>query len=129
MSVRLLLDTALGNEIDAPYFVVDTDIKPTMTESEYAGDELPQQIRCVDSLSKPSKLSYILTKGWNGGVTADRAVIGHWANMANTRYDYKPDRYCDFTNYSNDHRTPDSAAALYWENKALKIPSLMIVWE
>ncbi len=119
VSVRLLLDTALGNEIDAPYFVVDTDIKPTMTESEYAGDELPQQIRCVDSLSKPSKLSYILTKGWNGGVTADRAVIGHWANMANTRYDYKPDRYCDFTNYSNDHRMPDSAAALYWENKAL----------
>lgn len=119
VSVRLLLDTALGNDIDAPYFVVDEAIRPTMTETEFSGDEMPSQIRCVDSLSEPTKLAYIMTKGWNGGVEASKVIVGHWANLANTRYTYTPDNYCDFTNYSNDYRTPDSAAAIYWENKSL----------
>lgn len=121
VSVRLLLDTALGNDIDAPYFVVDDAVRPTMTETEFAGEELPSQIRCVDSLANPSKLSYILTKGWNGGTVASRVIMGHWANLANTRYEYKADNYCDFTNYSNDYREPDSAAAIYWENKTLGV--------
>ena len=120
ISIRLLLDTAFGNDIDAPYFIVDTDIRPTMTETEFKDDEVPAQVRCVDSLTKPSKLSYIMTKGWNGGTEANRMIVGHWANLANTRYAYTPDNYCDFTNYSNDHREPDSAAALYWENKTIE---------
>lgn len=120
VSVRLLLDTALGNKIDAPYFVIDEDIKPTMTETEFSGDKVPSQIRAVDSLTNPTKLSYILTKGWNGGVEPSKVIIGHWANLANTRYSYTPDSYCDFTNYSNDYREPDSAAAIYWENKNIK---------
>ena len=40
ISVRLLLDTALGNEIDAPYFVVDEAIRPTMTETEFSGEDV-----------------------------------------------------------------------------------------
>lgn len=120
ISVRLLLDTALGNEIDAPYFVVDEAIRPTMTETEFSGESFPAQIRCVDSLSNPTKLSYILTKGWNGGVEANKIIVGHWANLANTRYAYTPDTYCDFTNYSNAYKEPDSAAAIYWENKTLE---------
>ena len=119
ISVRLLLDTALGNEIDAPYFVVDEAIRPTMTETEFSGDDVPSQIRCVDSLANPTKLAYILTKGWNGGSEANRIIVGHWANLANTRYTYTADNYCDFTNYSNDYREPDSAAAIYWENRTV----------
>ena len=80
---------------------------------------LPSQIRCVDSLAKPTKLAYILTKGWNGGSEANRIIVGHWANLANTRYTYTPGNYCDFTNYSNDYREPDSAAAIYWENRTV----------
>ncbi len=119
VSLRLLLDTALGNETDAPYFVVDEEISPTLTEREFTADNIPGQIRGVDSLSRPAKMSYILTKGWNGGTVANRIVLGHWANLANTRYAYTPNTFCDFTNYSNDYKTPDGAAALYWENKNL----------
>lgn len=125
VSVRLLLDTALGSEIDAPYLVADAEIRPTVTEREFSDsasaedDKVPQQIRGVDSLSDPSRMLYILTKGWNGGKEPNRVVLGHWANLANTRYNYTADNYCDFTNYSNDWRTPDSAAALYWENNRL----------
>lgn len=125
VSVRLLLDTALGNETDAPYLVADAEIRPTVTEREFSDsaanedDKVPQQIRGVDSLSDPSRMLYILTKGWNGGKEPNRVILGHWANLANTRYNYTADTYCDFTNYSNDWRTPDSAAALYWENNRL----------
>ena len=30
-----------------------------------------------------------------------KIIVGHWANLANTRYDYVPDENCDFSNYSN----------------------------
>lgn len=124
ISVRLLLDTALGNRIDAPYFVVDTKTKATLTETEFSDDNeecenVPQQIRAVDSLTNPTRLSYILTQGWDFGVKPNKVILGHWANLANTRYEYDADEYCDFTNYSNDYREPDSAAAIYWENNAL----------
>ena len=122
VSVRLLLDTALGNRIDAPYFVIDTNVQPTLTETEYSGENVPQQIRSVDSVTEPSRLSYILmqAEGWNGGTKPGKVILGHWANLANTRYDYTPDKYCDFSNYSNSYRTPDSAAAIYWENQLVK---------
>lgn len=119
VSIRLLLDTALGNDVDAPYFVTDEEIRPTLCETEFIGDDVPHQIRCVDSLSDPSKLAYILSERWNNGEMPNRVILGHWANLANTRYLYTPDEYCDFTNYSNQHQIPDSAAALYWEGKTL----------
>ena len=90
-----------------------------MTEKKFSGDEVPQQLRCVDSLSNPSKLAYVITKGWSGGIEPSSVIVGHWANLANTRFDYNPDEYCDFTNYSNAYKTPDSAVAVYWEKKAV----------
>ena len=122
VSIRLLLDTALSNRIDAPYFVIDTDVVPTLTETEYTADAVPQQIRGVDSVTQPTRLSYILMQadGWNSGTKPNKVIIGHWANLANTRYDYTPDKYCDFSNYSNSFRQPDSAAAIYWENNTVK---------
>lgn len=121
VGIRILLDTAVGNTIDAPYFVVDAKSEATLCETEYSGDDVPQQIRAVDSLTDPSRLAYILTKaeGWSGGQKPSRVIVGHWANLANTRYDYDPDPYCDFTNYSNTYRVPDSAAALYWDSRTV----------
>lgn len=119
VGIRLMLDTALGNDIDAPYVAVDNSITPVLVETEFTGEELPQQVRNLDSLTNPTKLSYLILKGWNGGIAPNRLTVGHWANLANTKYDYTPDKYCDFTNYSNKHRTPDSAAAIYWDNQTV----------
>ncbi len=119
VGIRLLLDTALSNSIDAPYVVVDEAITPTFVETEFAGEYVPAQIRNVDSLSNPKVMSYLITKGWEGGIEPNKIIVGHWANMANTRYDYTPDKYCDFTNYSNLHKEPDAATAIYWEQADL----------
>ncbi len=122
VGIRVLLDTALDSTVDSPYLVKDTDIDIISVETEYSRENgtMPSQIRGLDSLSNPSKMLYTFTKTWNNDAAAvDRIIVGHWRNLANTRYDYEANRYCDFTNYSNSHRTPDSAIAYYWDETPL----------
>jgi hypothetical protein len=120
VGIRLLLDNALDSNIDAPYVMIN-QISPTVVETEYSGD-IPQQIRYMDSLSSPDKMAYAILEGWSGAddIKADKAIIGHWVNLANTRYDYVPNPNCDFSNYSNEHLVPDTATAFYWTEKTLK---------
>jgi len=121
VGIRVMLDAALDNQIDAPYVVADSSISPTIVETEYSNDTLPQQIRFMDSVSSPSKMAYVLLSGWSGNdnVLPDKVIVGHWANLANTRYTYAPDASCDFSNYSNSYRTADTAAAFYWSENEL----------
>ncbi|MCC8160345.1 MAG: S-layer homology domain-containing protein [Oscillospiraceae bacterium] len=119
VSIRLMLDTALGKDIDAPYILSSGSNTPLYVETEYSGDEVPDQIRGVDSVSSPKAMSYIIPKGWEGGTEPNKIIVGHWANLANTRYDYTVDKYCDFTNYSNAYRTPDAAVAIYWDSQTV----------
>ena len=115
--LRVLLDTALSNEIDAPYILTD-DINYSAVEKSYSGENVPSQFRGVDSLSSPSRMCYAILNAWEGR-EADRVIVGHWANLANNRYDYKPDPSCDFTNRSNKFLTADSALALYWSPETI----------
>ncbi|MEK4009089.1 dockerin type I domain-containing protein [Paenibacillus sp. FSL H3-0333] len=121
VGIRLLLDNALGSEIDAPYVLVNPS-QPTIVETEYSGDNLPQQIRYVDSLSASNKTAYALLSGWSGNkdVNVDKVIVGHWINLANTRYDYTPNPSVDFTNYSNKYLVPDTATAYYWNEKSIE---------
>ncbi|AIQ50941.1 dockerin type I repeat-containing protein [Paenibacillus sp. FSL R7-0331] len=121
VGIRLLLDNALGSEIDSPYVLVDPT-QPTIVETEYSGENLPQQIRYVDSLSASNKMAYALLSGWSGNkdVNVDKVIVGHWVNLANTRYDYTPNPSVDFTNYSNKYLVPDTATAYYWNEKSIE---------
>ncbi|WP_139992711.1 hypothetical protein [Paenibacillus paridis] len=121
VGIRLLLDNALGSEIDSPYVLVDPR-QPTIVETEYSGENLPQQIRYVDSLSASDKMAYAMLSGWSGNkdVDVDKVIVGHWVNLANTRYDYTPNPSVDFTNYSNKYLVPDTATAYYWNEKSIE---------
>jgi hypothetical protein len=121
VGIRLLLDNALGSQIDSPHVLVDPT-QPTIVETEYSGDNLPQQIRYVDSLSASDKMAYALLSGWSGkkDVNVDKVIVGHWVNLANTRYDYMPNPNVDFTNYSNKYLVPDTATAYYWNEKSIE---------
>ena len=122
VGIRVLLDSALDSTVDAPYLMTDTSNIPLKTEVEFskAKGNLPTQIRGLDSVSNPSKMLYTFTKTWNNDAAeVDRIIVGHWRNLANTRYTYTPDAYCDFTNYSNTHMTPDAAIAYYWDEAPL----------
>jgi len=119
VGIRLLLDNALDSNIDAPYVMVN-QISPTLVETEYK-DDIPQQIRYMDSLSNPDKMAYALLDGWSGkkDIMVDKVIVGHWVNLANTRYDYVPNPSCDFSNYSNEYLVPDTATAFYWTERTL----------
>lgn len=119
VGIRLLLDNALDANIDAPYVMVN-QISPTIVETAYT-DNIPQQIRYMDSLSSPDKMSYALLDGWSGqrDVMVDKVIVGHWVNLANSRYNYEPNPSCDFSNYSNEYLVPDTATAYYWSEKPL----------
>lgn len=122
VGIRVLFDVALGNDEDAPYVLAETETFCDVTEHEFsaADGNMVQQLRAVDSLVSPKKASYLIFKGWNDdAVAADRVVIAHWANLANTRYEYEPDPYCDFTNYSNEYRIPDTAYGIYWSEQTI----------
>lgn len=121
VGIRVMLDAALDNQIDAPYVVADSSISPTIVETEYSKETMPQQIRFMDSVSSPSKMAYVFLSGWSGNkeVLPDRVIVGHWANLANTRYIYEADASCDFSNYSNAYKTADTAAAFYWSEEKL----------
>lgn len=121
VGIRLLLDNALGSALDSPYVLVDPR-QPTIVETEYSGENLSQQIRYVDSLSASDKMAYALLSGWSGqeNVNVDKVIVGHWVNLANTRYDYTPNPSVDFTNYSNQYLVPDTATAYYWSEKPIE---------
>lgn len=110
--LRVLLDTALSNQIDAPYIMTD-DTNYSPVETAYTDEKMPTQFRGVDSLTSPTRMCYAILNGWEGR-EADKVIAGHWANLANTRYDYTPNSSCDYTNRSNKYITADSALALYW---------------
>ena len=123
VGIRVLMDAALSNDADAPYLLADDSAVPYLTETEFKdGDPdapVPQQIRGVNSLAGATSMCYAMLKGWDEGAAPDRVVLGHWANLANTRYEYTPNPSCDFSNYSNQYRTPDSAMAFYWSEADL----------
>ncbi|MCG7377490.1 dockerin type I domain-containing protein [Paenibacillus sp. ACRSA] len=127
VGIRLLLDNALGSNIDAPHVLVNPK-QPTIVETEYSGENLPQQIRYVDSLSASDKMAYALLSGWSGNkdVNVDKVIVGHWVNLANTRYDYTPNPNVDFTNYSNKYLVPDTATAYYWNEKPIEAGEVRI---
>lgn len=121
VGVRILFDASLGNDVDAPYVTADADVRPVMTEKRFSGDGMPNQLRAVDSLSNAVKASYLFFDGWNVAYSADSVIVGHWANLADTRYAYTPDPYCSFNDYSNVYRVPDTAYAVYWDEKPLAV--------
>ena len=45
----------------------------------------------------------------------DRIVVGHWAHLANSKYEVEVDSHLDFTTDTNKYGTADSAVAYFWE--------------
>lgn len=70
--LRVLLDTALSNQIDAPYIMTD-DTNYYPVETDYTGAEMPTQFRGVDSLTSPTRMCYAILNGWEGR-EADKVI-------------------------------------------------------
>lgn len=132
---RILLDTMLGSN-DGPAFQVGTAYKaPLQVERRLVDeDKLPSTISpeekplytlpgywvMKDKYDSSNPLAtHVMAYGFNNFSEndiniVDEMVVGHWARMANTKWDYEVNPNLDFTTDTNDFGSADSAVALYW---------------
>lgn len=139
---RILLDTMLGSN-DGPAFQVGTAYKvplqverrlmdadklpSTISEEEKPLHTLPGYWVMKDKYDSSNPLATnVMAYGFNNFSEndiniVDEMVVGHWARMANTKWDYEVNPNLDFTTDTNDYGSADSAVALYWNPD--RIPS------
>ena len=114
---RVLIDTQLG-EKDFGYYEVTKGYLGggynfIDRETVLSGAQVPADYFVKDSAYQPEIAAF----GVNSVIAADKPyqmTFAHWANLAATKFDYTPNNSLTFSNQFNDHKTADSAAALYY---------------
>lgn len=117
VGTRILMDMMLGSN-DGCIISLNgnTDIS---YETKVSGDDIPVYWRCTDSVDNPKVVSYGFLKGW-GNTEPDSMTIAHWSSLSSNKWDYSIDSKRNIGSSLNDYKSADSAAALYWEPKALE---------
>lgn len=136
---RILLDTMVAGN-DGPAFQIGTAYRAPLTverklvhdpenlgipEEDQAYYKLPPYWVMRDNLDLTNPLATnVVAYGFNNFAEndiniVDEMIVGHWNNLANTKWDYEPKRNLDFTRDTNDFGTADSAVAFYWQPKEL----------
>ncbi len=132
---RILLDTMVGSN-DGPAFQVgaasdhplqverrlvdDKKLDPNLEGLNRTLRTLPAYWVMKDKYDSTNPLATNVTAyGFNNFSEndiniVDEMVVGHWARMANTKWDYEVNESLDFTTDTNDFGSADSAVALYW---------------
>ena len=126
VGIRVMMDNALG-EIDAPIAFAQDELASIMKEKVYfEADEdgnvrePGSYLRFIDSEISPKKEAFY-TFGNELISTPDRMVVGHWYNLASSKWDYTPDENCAFSSSSNKYGIADTASAIYWND--IKVPA------
>lgn len=117
VKVRILYDTALGNQDFGYYQYTDSTQNPVTVQQEKVltaalGDPIPAQMFAADDPVSPSVVAYTVN---SGSVQPYRAAFGHWSHLASTLFDFTADVTLDFTNTRSEYMTADSACALYFD--------------
>lgn len=113
VGVRIMLDTMLGNNDDAPFRVQGTG--SVTTETEFTGDSIPQYWQAFDSLTDPTVVSQgTFIRGED--LKPDKVQFAHWGNLfggggvAETSWDYK---------VTDGRSNGDSAVTVTWNEAEL----------
>lgn len=141
---RVLLDTSVGGN-DGPAFQIGQNYSVPLTverklvhepeklgynknvdEQAYNLHKLPAYWVMRDKLepgnpSATNVIAYGFNNLFEGGINiVDEMIVGHWANLAGTKWDYEPDENLDYTQDTNKYGTADTAVAYYWEPDAVQ---------
>ncbi len=127
VKVRIMLDTALGNNDSGYYQVPNVVNEYASLTNEYMLDNTDSYTAyngaffAVDDPSSPKINAYTLDVAVDGRIVKPYQVaFGHWNSLASTVFDFTPDDAVNFTNsYNEKYRTADSAYALYYDLGAL----------
>ncbi|MFP4697846.1 MAG: S-layer homology domain-containing protein [Eubacteriales bacterium] len=115
---RILLDTMLGSS-DSSYIQLSGENDYINKETHLIGEDVPDYWRSVTDIFRPDMVAYGLLSGW-GNTKPSEMIIGHWASLSETKWDYQVDETLNFTKSTNRYDYSDSAVALYWEPREVK---------
>ncbi len=115
IGTRIMLDTMLGNNDDAPFRVQGTG--SVTTETEFMGDDIPQYWQAFDSLTEPTVVSQgTFVRG--NDLKPDKVQFAHWGaggwfgtpGVAETPWDYQ---------ITDGKSNDDSAVTVTWNETEL----------
>ncbi len=118
VKVRLLLDTALGNQDYAYYSIAreNTLVETVYSETEYSDTDVPVYFESLDSDGAPSIFGYSVLEVDPDVKRPYKITFAHWNNLASTIFDYDVDSTLAFVSEVNaGYKTADSAVALYYD--------------
>jgi hypothetical protein len=112
VGLRVLLDTMLGGNDGAPFYIPGTGA--VTTEHEYTGASIPDYWVAFDDLGNPTVVSQGTFRGSDATVP-DRVIFVSWPDFYSTEWDYTitPGKIFGSTSY------PDSSVGVYWNTKTL----------
>lgn len=126
VKVRILLDTALGNQDYAFYQLANSlgeyrTVRSEVLLNNKGNAAYDTTLFAIDDAMSPSINAYTINSAVDGNTFAPYQVaFGHWNNLASSVFDFAPDETLDFTTpYNVQYRTADSAYALYFDMGAL----------
>ena len=127
VKVRIMLDTALGENDGAYYQIPNVLNEYTSLTNEYMLDNTDSYTAyngtffAVDDPTSPKINAYTVDVAVDGKIQKPYQVaFGHWNSLASTVFDFTPNPAINFTTpYNTEYRTADSAYALYYDVGAL----------
>lgn len=104
---RIMFDTMLADNDDAPFRVPGTG--DVITETEYEGDDVPQYWQAFDSLTDPTTIAQgtFIRAGYRA---PDKVQFASWEGVVSTPWNYE---------VTPGMENGDSAVTVIWNEKAL----------
>lgn len=117
VGIRVMLDTMIGANDYAPFFIPGTG--NTDEEHEYSGAAVPLYWKAFEARDySPSSLKGQGIMTGFGATPPDRFVVANWPRISRTIWDYR---------VTPGMKVGDSAVALYWMPKELQ-PGESVTW-
>ncbi|MCB0189402.1 MAG: hypothetical protein KDE31_34260, partial [Caldilineaceae bacterium] len=117
VGVRLMLDTMIGENDDAPFYVPSTGY--TSNQHNFANDNIPDYFRVFESESFSSGLQAvgILNIDTSNTARPDRFLIANWENIFAWSDNLDPKDKATYWDITPEVGIPhgDSAVAIYWD--------------
>jgi len=117
VGVRVMLDTMIGENDDAPFFIPGTG--NTNQEQEYMGTDIPSYWKAFEAADyDPDRLKGQGILSGFGATPPDRFLVASWPYIVDTVWDYA---------ITPAMETGDSAVAVYWLPQELE-PGESVTW-
>lgn len=108
VGTRIMIDTMLGDNDHAPFRV--EGVGEVTTETEFAGDAIPQFWQAFDSLTNPKVVSQGSFLRANDGNNPDKVQFTNWYHARDNAWNYT---------VSEGSNNGDSAVSVIWNEKKL----------